>query len=319
MASRNNGAAGAGAALDWLARNATSTLAVGAFGGLLWPALAAALRPALVPLVFAIVALALARLDWQALADAARRPVMAAASLAFILAGAPVALALALAALPLPGEIESAVLLAHMSAPVFASVAVSMFLGLDAALAVLLAVAAHFLLPFTLPPIALWLLGLELSIELLPFMARLGAFVGGAALMGLALRRGMGPARLARHGKRLDGMAVAIFLVFSVAVMDGVAALAVDDPGFVLAVLAASTFFNAMLQAIGTALFWPLGAKRAMTVGLLAGNRNMALLLAVLGDAEPFRVLVYFAVGQIPIFVLPWLMAPLYRRLLRRA
>ena len=58
-----------------------------------------------------------------------------------------------------------------------------------------------------------------------------------------------------------------------------------------------------------------LGPRRALTVGLVSGNRNLALILAALAGSTNFDLLLFFAVGQIPIYILPALLAPLYRRL----
>ena len=83
--------------------------------------------------------------------------------------------------------------------------------------------------------------------------------------------------------------------------------------------IAAAFTVNLALQAIGAAVFWRAGRAQALTVGLLSGNRNLALLLAVLVDRAEFDVLLFFAVGQFPIFVLPAVLAPVYRRIAQGA
>jgi BASS family bile acid:Na+ symporter len=47
-------------------------------------------------------------------------------------------------------------------------------------------------------------------------------------------------------------------------------------------------------------------------VALLSGNRNMGLLLAALGAAADFDVVLYLALGQIPVYLTP-LCKPIYR------
>jgi BASS family bile acid:Na+ symporter len=42
----------------------------------------------------------------------------------------------------------------------------------------------------------------------------------------------------------------------------------------------------------------------------------MGLVLVTLADKAEFDVILYFAVAQIPMYVLPGLLTPLYRRLL---
>ena len=51
-------------------------------------------------------------------------------------------------------------------------------------------------------------------------------------------------------------------------------------------------------------------------MGLVTGNCNMGLLLAALPRGADPDVALYFAVAQLPMYMLPALVAPLYRRLL---
>ena len=109
---------------------------------------------------------------------------------------------------------------------------------------------------------------------------------------------------------------MAVFILFAIAIMDGVAAELAARPDFILLCLAAAFAANLGLQVLGAAVFWRIGRREALTVGFASGHRNLALLLAVLIDAADFDILVFFAIGQIPIFVLPALLAPVYRRLI---
>ena len=52
-------------------------------------------------------------------------------------------------------------------------------------------------------------------------------------------------------------------------------------------------------------LFAPLGRKPALTLGMLAANRNVALSFALISDVLPNDVLVYVAIAQFPIFLSP--------------
>lgn len=53
-----------------------------------------------------------------------------------------------------------------------------------------------------------------------------------------------------------------------------------------------------------------------MTIGVLSGNCNMGLLLAALPTEGNFDILLFFAVAQIPMYMLPALLLGFYRRLL---
>jgi BASS family bile acid:Na+ symporter len=113
-----------------------------------------------------------------------------------------------------------------------------------------------------------------------------------------------GPVRLARAAAAVDGGVVLILVIFAFGVMDGVQARLLAEPGWVLGGIALA--------------LWPLGGRLALAAGLLAGNRNQALFLAVLPAAADPGVLLFFALGQIPIFLSPFLLRPVYRRVLAR-
>ena len=75
--------------------------------------------------------------------------------------------------------------------------------------------------------------------------------------------------------------------------------------------------FLHLLQLAGGLLFAPLGCRLALTAGLLLGNRNMGLLLVALPAGSDPDIGLFLAVGQIPIYTLPALTLPIYRKLLR--
>jgi BASS family bile acid:Na+ symporter len=48
----------------------------------------------------------------------------------------------------------------------------------------------------------------------------------------------------------------------------------------------------------------------------MTGNCNMGLVMVALADKADFDVIVFFAMAQIPMYMLPALLRPIYRRLL---
>jgi BASS family bile acid:Na+ symporter len=301
-------------ALHYVGRHGALFLAGGVLLGLAAPPLAAAARPLLVPALLVPLTIALLRLDWRRLADYARRPVLVAVVTVWLLAASPVLMWLAVRGLPLPPALEQAIVLMTASSPVTMCATVSLLVGLDAALAVVVIVATTALVPLTLPAVALPLLGLELDIDLATFMLRLGWMVGVAFAVALVVRRLAGPERLARGARALDAVAVLSLLVFAVAIMDGITAAFLARPGYVLGTLAAAFAANLLLQAAGTAAFLKLGVRKALTIGLMTGNCNMGLVLVALAGNAPFDTVMFFALGQIPMYTLPALLMPLYRR-----
>jgi BASS family bile acid:Na+ symporter len=302
-------------ALDFVGTHATRLLAAGVLIGLAVPPLATALRPLLLPAIMISLVLALVRIDWSVFGSHARRPLAVAWMLVWFLGATPVLVWLALRALPLPVPLVTGLVLMAAAAPIMSGAAISLLVGLDAALAVVAIVATTALVPLTLPPVAAALLGVALEIELATFMLRLALIVGGAFAAAWVAQRLVPAATITRHARALDGLAVLWMVVFGIGIMDGVTALALARPGYIVGATVAAFFANVALQAVGTLAWLRQGLRGALTVGLLTGNRNMGLVLVALGADTSLEVIAFFAVAQIPMYVLPGLLAPVYRRL----
>lgn len=306
------------AALAFLARHAAWMLFVGVFLGLLLPTLAQWLRPLLPPAVVLILLIALLRVDWSAMAGYLRRPLLIVALTVWMLLASPILTWTLVPPLGLPDSLTTALILMAAAPPILSGAAFALLLGLDAALAVVVGLIATLLTPLTLPPLALLLLGLELQVGVGELMGRLALVVGLAFFGALALRRGLGPARVARAADPLDGVMVLLLLVFAVAVMDGVTATLLAEPLQVALWLAAACLANPALQLLSALVFARFGIRLALTAGILAGNCNMGLLLAALPAESDSGVVLFFAVAQIPMYIIPALFLPLYRRLIAR-
>ena len=302
--------------LGWLGRQASPAIAIGVFAGLLVPPLASLMKPLLIPAIVLPFLVALLRLDWLRLRDYASEPGRAALQLFWLLLALPVIVDLALRPLALPPGIHAAMVLMGAAPPLMASGSLALILGLDAALAVFMTVLATALMPFTLPTVALHLLGVEVGVGLGELMLRLGLLVAGCFLVAWLLRRILPPGFPARHADALDGLAVVGLLSFAIAIMDGVTWLLLDDPAFVLLCALAAFGLNLGLQALGALAFAWRGRQRALTLGLISGNANLGMLVAALADRANFELFVFVAVAQFPIYTLPAVQRPLYRRLL---
>ena len=171
------------------------------------------------------------------------------------------------------------------------------------------------LMPFTLPPIALDLLGVRIEVALGELMLRLGLVVGGCFAAAIGLRRVLPPDFARRHAEPLDGLAVLGLLLFAIAIMDGVTAMALARPRFVAALRARGLRPQPRPAGPAAARCSPgWGARPALTLGLCSGNANLGLLLAALADRAALELFVFVAVAQLPIYTLPLIQRPLYRR-----
>ena len=97
--------------------------------------------------------------------------------------------------------------------------------------------------------------------------------------------------------------------------MDGVTVFALARPGYAALATALAFVFNILLQAAGWLAFRRHGAVTALTAGLVSGNCNMGLVLVALSGHASVEVAAFFALAQLPMYMLPALLDPLYRRL----
>lgn len=303
--------------LAFLGGHATWVLFIGVFLGLALPSLAALARPLLAPAVAVLLTATLVRIDWQVMLTYLRRPWLAALITAWLLIGSPLAVAAALAFVPLPDSLATALVLMAAAPPILSAAPIAMILGLDGALALVVGLAATLLTPLTVPPLALALLGLQLDIGVVEFMTRLSLVIAAAVAAAAVIRRLIGRERLPRVATHLDGLVVCVMLVFAVAIMDGVTATLNTRPLVVALWLFVAFIANPALQLAGALAFSWLGRRQALTVGLVSGNCNMGLLLAAFPPGTDQDVVLYFAVAQLPMYMLPAILLPLYRRLVQ--
>jgi bile acid:Na+ symporter, BASS family len=201
------------------------------------------------------------------------------------------------------------------SPPLISVPAIALLLGLDGALALVAMVAGTLFMPFTLPPLVLGLIGLELGLSVPALTLRLTLFIGGAAIVAALVRRLCGVPWLRRHTLELSGLNVLILLLFAIAIMDGVTARLLREPHAVLFYAVTALSASVLLQALSFLVFSRLARIPALTIGLVGGNKNMAIVWANLAGAASPELSLFFAAMQLPIYVLPALLKPVYRRL----
>jgi BASS family bile acid:Na+ symporter len=301
--------------LEWSARQGGALLAIGIFVGLLVPPLAALFRDVVTITVAGLMTLVLLRVDLTQVLAYLRRPILVAALTAWLLLALPVlAYAVALAA-GLDGPLGAALVISATGCAATSSPAFARMVGLDGEISLVVAVVTTLLVPFTAPPLALGLMGIDLAISLPGLMTRLALVVGVPLLLSIIIRRAVGDEPLRRFGPAVDGAVVWLVVLYGFGVMDGMLAKLLADPSWVLGGLALAFAGNFGMNAATALAFAPAGRRLALAGGLLAGNRNMALYLAVLPAATDERILLFFALCQFPLFLSPFLLRPVCARL----
>ncbi|MDF1792930.1 MAG: hypothetical protein P1U88_13515 [Thalassobaculaceae bacterium] len=305
-------------ALAWMGKHATALLAVGVFLGLALPDLATLARPLLVPTIIVMLVFSLLRLQPSAVLAAARSPGRVLPVVGFVLLVSPAIGQAGVALLDLESWFGAGVAVAVVvwtaSPPLVSVTALATILGLDGALSLMAMTLGGLLMPLTLPPLVLSLIGLDLHIGVGELMLRLTAMLVLAGIAAAAIRMVAGAARIQKHSAAIDGGFVLIMLVFAVAVMDGVTGAALANPAKVAGLLALVFAVSLILQLIGFVLFLPAGRRTATTVALISGNRNMAIVLGAAPAAFHPDAFLYLAILQFPIYLLPALLRPVYRK-----
>ena len=307
--------------LGLLGRYATQAMAGGVFVGLLLPDLAGALRPGLTPAVWGLLYLAMIRIEWGALVERIRKPALILALMAWMMIAAPALMALLLLCVDLRPGLEAALILTAASSSLFSTPALAVIFGLDSTLLLIVLVATTLLVPLTLPLAALTLLGFDMGADPIAMMGWMAFIVLSAAACAGLTRKVLGGARLNTATTFLDGVVVILLIAFAIGIMDGVTAKLLTDPADIayVAGLSFAAYIGMMLISYLVFLIIMPGAGRrgALSAGFISGTRNLAIILAVLPASVDPDLPLFFAVGQFPIYIMPLILKPVFRKLLR--
>jgi len=303
------------AALSLAGRHGTLLAAASIFIGLALPELAALLKPVLGAVIVAMLMLAFLRVDLSALRRYFTRPGLIAAATVWLMLVAPALIGAiffyAGVGHALPGLYFMLVL--QLAAPgLMSAPAVAALLGLDVALTLAGLIVSVAVAPVSAGLFTHLFLGTALASPL-ALGVHLALIIAGAALGAAVIRGIAGGAFIEAQAQRIDGLSVLMFMTFAIAAMDGVTAHIVNEPMLVGKLTLLAFALSLGMTAVTTLVFWPAGRARAFAIGLMAGNRNMGLMLAATGFAVSDVAWLYFAVAQFPIYLLPHFMRPLAR------
>ena len=306
------------AGLAWLGRCGTTAVAVSILLGIVLPPLGALVRPFFPETVFLLLCLAFLRVDPGALRAQFAKPWLLIAAAVWIMLIVPVLVGLCLNALDLfdrsPGLLL-ALMLNVVAPPIFASPALAVLMGLNAAVTLALLLACVAATPFLAPALVAVFVGPAVTFSPVELGLRLVLMLAGAACAGIAIRAIAGKPWVERQTERIDGLNVVVLFLFAVALMGDVAANTIAHPLFVLGLLGLSTAVTFGLSGLTLLIFARTGLHTALPLAHSAGSRNTGLMLAAAAGAVPELVWLYVALLQIPIYALPLIIKPLLRRL----
>ncbi|TMJ23917.1 MAG: hypothetical protein E6G95_18835, partial [Alphaproteobacteria bacterium] len=295
-----------------MGRHATALLPFSLVVGIVFQDLAAAMRPLVGPLAILLLMFALLRTDWARVRTLLMRPGLAIALSVANLLLVPLVVWPVWQGLGLWPGLVAALCLSAMAPGIISAATTAGFLRLDQSLTLLVSLITNFLVPFTLPPLALWLLGLDLKLSVLDLSLRLAGIVATAAVGAAAIGAWLGRDRLRHNLVKIDGCSVVVLIVFAIPLMDGIVARAHAEPiklaGFVGGAFAGMILAN-LVMALGTLPF--LDRRTALTAGYCSAGRHNALLMAVLPVTADPDIFLFIAAVQVPIYLTPTLLQPL--------
>lgn len=281
------------------------------------PPLAAACRDLILPAIVIILTVAMLRLDVARLRGYMRRPGVMALIVLVNLIAAPILMWFLLIPIDMPDGLRQGMVLLAAAPMVSSAIAFATILELDSALAVAVMVTSYAIVPISLPVLSLWLLNLDLGVGFFELFSRLFATIAVPAAIAFVIRRWVCTVEtMAINARALDGISVLFVMLFGFGIVDGLPAFTEARPDYVVLVLAASFAANIGLQILGASLFVWMGRQEALTVGLVTGNTNLGLIMVTLADRASPELVVCFVLGQVPMYFLPVVALPVYRRLM---
>jgi BASS family bile acid:Na+ symporter len=212
-----------------------------------------------------------------------------------------------------------ALILQAIASPLMAAPAFASLMGLDATLVLCTMVASTALLPFTAPLFAYAFIGPALTLSPSTLGLKLIAILGGSALVGLMVRRIAGSRAIERQKERIDGLNILVLFVFIAAIMESVAPRFISTPMITAGLVALAFAVFLAVVCLTTLVFASAGRERALTLGFMASQRNVGLMLAATGGTLPDLTWLYFAFCYFPMYLSPLLLQPLMRRIIAQA
>jgi arsenite transporter len=287
-------------------------LVVGLAGGLVWPAGVAAMASWIAPMIVALLFLAVLRLGPDGVRAGLRGIGGALVAVLMLQLALPLSAATGFAALGWAGPLALGLVLTLSAAPITGSPNLTLMARGDPAPALRALVLGTALLPMTVIPVFLLVPAFGDPAAVAEVVLRLLGLIALAGGLALVLR-GTGVVRPS-HLPALDGVAAILLSVVVVALMGAAGPALLTGQGWALLALAMAVNFGLQL---GAALVARARGGDLVAAGMVAGNRNIALFLGAIPAGLIPDLLPWIGLYQIPMYLTPVLMPPVYAWLRR--
>ncbi len=300
--------------LSAIGHHGTLVMPVGVVLGLLFPSLTELSRPLAEPLVIFMLAVSIFCLNPATIIKRVQRSLMILVAVVWIILVTPFLIFFigSISAVPIGLLV---VLTAWSCSPPLVSIpGLAIILNLDGPTALLTMIGSTCLFSFSLPIILLFLLGDNLGLDPSSISLQLLGMVSICCIIGQGSRWLIGNQRVESHAKSVDGIIVLAMLLFAITIMGGFHQALETAPHKIPIFLAAAVLASIGSQLFSAVVFLRFEKRVAGAIALSTGNRNTALLLPVASGTFAQDLWLYLAVVQIPIYFLPMITKPLYRK-----
>lgn len=295
------------------ARHGRLVLIAGLVAGILLPGIAGMVRGVLPELVACMLGVAALRIG-----PTAARGSLADIHVSLRLVAAyqlllPLVLAVVFLAFGLGGTLATAMVLMAAAPSISGSPNLTIMTGHDPAPALRLMIAGVALLPLTVAPVfLLWpIFGSFGAIALAS--GKLLLLIGCSSAVAFVIRHRFFPQPGVETLGVIDGVSALLMAVLVIGLMSALGPAIIQTPGLVGLTLLAAFAINFSLQIAAFMLTGGRGHERSRVAwSIIAGNRNIALFLVALPAAITDPLLLFIGCYQIPMYLTPILMRPLY-------
>ena len=291
------------------------TLPLGVIVGLLVPSAADIFKSYLIPTLFIPLTLSLLCTPNEKFISALANKRLIVSAIIWVLLVSPILVWVLVSLVDIPESIALAAVLAAAAPPVAASAAIAIFLRLNSAVAACVTICSMLIVPLTLPLVLRNILGIKLDLDLWSISFQLVAFIFISFGVAVFFKRLFKEKEIAKRKLMLDGISVISISLFTIGIMSGLSEMAADRPWFLLENILVSSTLVLGLYSVTTLVYWRAGPNSSMAIAIASGNCNLGLMYLVLVDKAPPDVLIFFSIGQIPMYILPTLLVPIVKAL----
>ncbi|KKJ76143.1 hypothetical protein WH95_14205 [Kiloniella litopenaei] len=289
------------------------------------------LLPYMGGIIIGLITVAMIRVDLSRVLGHLKSPIALLVVLVALMLVFPLGVDLVARHFSLDTTIHIALVLVACAPPLGSAPNLAYLLKLDGELVFNITLAGTAIIPLTAPFIIGMTLGDQMAFDQWALFQKLLITVGSSFLIAVIVRKMLGRERIKRSGLQLDGISTVIMVVFVATAMAGVSVTIENDPVYMVFLFAIAVVSNfgaqflfSVLGLLVRSMVGRFSSSRGIKVesvlsfAMVAGNRNLGLVAAVIPIVFLQEILPFLALYQIPIYLTPLIGGLFYGYVLKR-